>query len=256
MMLKLAFRAALCCVFCTLMLACTPLIRGFSNHQFISNGFPAVTIGSPLPPITEGHGSTFVPSSNFQMTLPDYWLSVYGAGKFEAPMAIALYATAPDGYEWEPNSLIDRPSIGTELFGEQSYSVTIRSINVKKDAFAGMVLPESELKDDAPDKHWIAVRFSDMTENFWRTKIILEYREPFPSSLDPTMKPSMLIGTPELKAIYERAKQAFSVQYAQPEIAVSKAPHTTHPQLREKYLGNFIGTLKVIERLMFENDRM
>ena len=249
MAVKSTLRILLVAVCCSLMAACTPLMRGFNNHELVSTGFPPITISSPLPPLTEGQGTAFIEGSSLLISA-DYWLSVYNAGDFASPMAIAVYTTAPGGFEWASSSasFIDYPVIGTADFGGQSFNVSVRFARAKNDPFAPLVIPAEKLKESGDQMHWLACRFVDMSANFWKTKIILEYREPIPANMNPAMDIKIYMGTQEMHDFMARAAKAFEVAFVCPDISIPRAPYVGK-NINQRYLGKFIGTLQYIEPL-------
>jgi|GEM_PF-321871 len=247
MTVKTCFRALFATLCCSTLLACSPLMRGFVNNELVSTGYPPVAIKTSLPPLVEGQGSAFIITGNSMLT-PDFWLGVYGAGDFASPMAITIYATAPNGYEWSPPtaSYVDSNVIGTAEFGGQSFSSSIRVVRAAADPFALLVLPQETLKKSGADMYWLAQRYSDMSANFWKTKIILEYREPLPAGMAPNMDPRFSLATPAVQEFMKRAEAAFQVSFERKEGSVPRAPYIGK-NIRQRYLGDFIGSLQEVE---------
>ncbi len=246
-------RLILVTVCCMATLACTPLMRGFSNGELVSNGFPAVTISSTLPPLVEGQCTPFITTDNV-LEMPLTWIAVYGEGKPSAPMAIATYSVAPDGMQWDTaaTSFPDRPLTGDADFGGHVFSGSTRILCAKGDAFAPLVYSPEELKERGEAIFWLVQRYTAMDLNYWGTKIILEYREPLPAWASTGVGIELFNGSPEMVNFVERAQKAFSLTFACQVTDISRAPYLQG--VNHRYLERFIGAMSRRESSVLLSD--
>lgn len=230
---------------------CTSLMRGFRQDQFVSNGYPALTVGSNLPMTLSGRMTPMVLSEMLFIT-PRTWLAIYGAETPTAPLAIVSYAVAPDLFQWDLASISfpDGPVTSEVAFGGQTFTGALRVISAARDPFASFagVTPET-----AGSTRWLVQRYANLAD-FRKTKIILEYRELLPASLEHMAESvSWLQSNPEVRAFIQRAEAAFSVQFAAPASPIVEAPwigDSTRINIRE--MGRFLGSLSPIDPFLTE----
>lgn len=228
-----------------LLVACTPLMRGFHQSELVSDGFPPITIQCSLPLKEAGLTTPFLLVDMLFVT-PDTWLAVYGAESASSPMAIVTYSVAPTDLQWDfPDmALVDSPVIGETGFGDQPFADVLKVVGGERDPFSPMVAKTPEA---AADMRWLSQRYIRL-DDFRRTKIILEYREPLPASLaEFASNPGFLQLRPEVRDFMARAKAAFTVQFAYTGPAIQRAKPLSGVQ--QRYLGEYLGTLSVVEPL-------
>ena len=233
---------------CISLAACSPLTRGFTREAIISTGLPAVTMSSSLPTMAEGRGSAFVRSEEGGMVTPDYWLRVSGSGHFRDPMTVMMYTTAPDGYEWCPPSasFVDNEEIGKTTFDGASFAIVLRTIDAAKDPFGPMFFSSEELASPDVPKTWLIARFVDVSANHWRTKLIMEYREPLPPTVTPGTKATLYLTDASIREFIARAEKAFTFSTSVPAgVQLPRAPFF-NAGITRNTMGFFIGTLAQI----------
>ena len=226
------------------LMACTPLMRGVQNGSVVSDAQPPVTMTSTLPVRVSGRADPFVNTDRGFVT-PEAAVAVYGGETAEAPMAIVAFAAAPDLMRWDFPSFcyVDGPVTTQVNFGGQVFSGAVRKVNGERDPFAILVAPQ----DKVADVWWLAQRFT-VLDNFYQSKLILEYREPLPASL----RDSEIIPTlqPEIEAFAARAQAAFKVDFAFKGPLIQRGE--VIPEINRRYLGPFLGSLTPIDPLLFD----
>ena len=247
-------KAALAATCCLLVLGCSPLIRGFTQDGFVSNGYPSVSISCTLPLITSGQSSPLI-MTDVGYRSPQAWVAVYGSARDpSAPMAIIAYGETPKGFQWDPagSSYPDMPVTSQALFGEREFSGTVRIVSAQKDPFSPLFYPLETIKEKGKEILWLAQRYCLESLNFWETKIVLEYREPLPKWVTPGVDPSLMMGTPEMAAFLQRAQEAFTLAFEEPQARSAKAPYLHG--LQGRYLGAFLGSMSPRDVLLRDND--
>ncbi|MEI3478719.1 MAG: DUF4851 domain-containing protein [Bilophila sp.] len=115
----------------------------------------------------------------------------------------------------------------------ESFYGTIRIVSGEKDAFAPLFAdkdgqaPCAGLRNVTPRR-----------DDFDRARIILEYREPLPASLEGAAEVPLY--DPEVRAFSERAARVFAVQFGGSSAPAAPAPYIK--TLDARYLGAFLGS--------------
>ena len=91
---------------------------------------------------------------------------------------------------------------------------------------------------------WLVQRFACLND-FRRSKLILEYREPLPASLKGVSE--VPVYNEAVQAFRERAAKVFHVQYGEAPMPKDEAPYIK--TLNARYMGNFLGSMSVKEPL-------
>ncbi len=227
-----------CLLWCLVVLfaACTPLHRGFEGAVLVSPTRPDIAVSvEDLPMLAHGRLTPFLKAdSGYQF--PETLLSVYGKDS-RSPLAIVALSFVPNNaWEWDLPSFSGPLAQETEgaSFGGESYYGTIRIVNGDKDPFSPLVVPAEE----AASVDWLAQRFVAL-EDFWKAKIILEYREPLPASLRGAT--SVPLYAEEVRAFQARAAKTFQVRTNTGLSASAATPYLE--TLNAKYLGAFLGNM-------------
>ena len=226
------------CVLACLLAACTPLYRGFEGAALVSPQRPDVTITVPsLPLMAHGQIAPFVRTDQGYQ-FPETLVSVYGTAA-AAPFAVVALSLVPNNaWEWDP--LTFSGPLGQEtpgaLFGNEGFYGTIRIVSGEKDAFAPLFAD----KERQASLRWLAQRYA-ARDDFDRAKIILEYREPLPASLEGAVEVPLY--DPEVRAFSERAARAFVVQFGGASAPAAPAPYIK--ALDARYLGAFLGSMSL-----------
>lgn len=231
---------------------CTSLMRGFSGNNLVSNGYPPVTMTSSLPLKL---GAQFNPMvlSDMLFINPQTWLAVYGAENADAPMAIVTYAVAPDKFQWDmlTYSVPDGPVTSQVDFGGKTFSGSLHVLNGKSNHFAGVagLSPEA-----AADRKWLVQRYA-LLEDFRKTKIILEYREPLAASLAELVgdgNVGLHLGNPEIQAFAKRAEAAFTVDFAFSGTAPESTWLAKNSGVSQMNFAQFLGSLSPVVPVLNE----
>ena len=130
-------------------------------------------------------------------------------------------------------------NMGT-VFGGESFYGSVRIVNGAKDPFAPLFAPE----DQWVSLDWLVQRFACLND-FRRSKLILEYREPLPASLKGVSE--VPVYNEAVQAFRERAAKVFHVQYGEAPMPKDEAPYIK--TLNARYMGNFLGSMSVKEPL-------
>lgn len=231
---------------------CTSLMRGFNGNDLVSNGYPPVTITSNMPLKLAVQFNPMV-LSDMIFVNPQTWLAVYGAESQNSPMAVVAYAVTPNKYQWDmlTYSLPDGPVTSQVAFGGQTFSGSTHVLTGQNNHFAGVLglTPEA-----AADRQWLVQRYA-LLEDFRKTKIILEYREPMPASLKELVAGGNIalhLANPEVQAFLKRAEAAFTVDFAFSG-TVPKAPWLAQNQgVSQINFVQFLGSLSPVNPFLNE----
>ncbi len=239
----------LCLLSClvALAVACTPLHRGFEGATLVSPARPDVAlVAEGLPILAQGRLTPFLQTDNGYQ-FPETYLAVYGKDS-RSPLAIVMLALVPSNiWEWDPLSFSGPLAVQTAgaAFGGRSFYGNIRIVNGAQDPFSPLVAQE----DQWASVNWLAQRFA-VLEDFNKAKIILEYREPLPASLEGAA--SVPLYNEDVQAFQARAAKAFSARFGGKLPAAAAAPYLD--TLNTKYLGQFVGSMAVKDYLFLDLD--
>jgi len=237
------FSRLLFLVVCFSVTACSPALRqGMSDTRFISSTEPAFSVTSTLPLVSAEKVSSFLQTDG-GFPVVSVWLSVYGAENLESPMVIIAYSPVPNNiwlWNYARISTPDSPIMTKPVFDGQRFYGTIHTLNGAKDAFTlWLTDPENAAKHT-----WLVQRYTALF-NFRANKLILEYREPLPTSLIASLQDNMPISpeSPEMQAFAERAKAALSFTFKPSPDAPIIATTSTGNAINTKYLQRFLGSI-------------
>ena len=185
--------------------ACTPFYRGFEGSTLVSPARPDVSVSV-------------------------------------VDMPMLAHGQISNAWEWDPLSFsgpMAQQNMGT-VFGGESFYGSVRIVNGAKDPFAPLFAPE----DQWASLDWLVQRFACLND-FRRSKLILEYREPLPASLKGVSE--VPVYNEAVQAFRERAAKVFHVQYGEAPMPKDEAPYIK--TLNARYMGNFLGSMSVKEPL-------
>ena len=201
--------------------ACTPFYRGFEGSTLVSPARPDVSVSVvDMPMLAHGQIAPFL-NTDQGYQFPETLVSVYGTDAASPVAIVALSFVPSNAWEWDPLSFsgpMAQQNMGT-VFGGESFYGSVRIVNGAKDPFAPLFAPE----DQWASLDWLVQRFACLND-FRRSKLILEYREPLPASL-----------------------KVFHVQYGEAPMPKDEAPYIK--TLNARYMGNFLGSMSVKEPL-------
>lgn len=200
---------------------CAPAVSGVSGMSLVRTGYPRLTVGAREPMQLQGYGRQWV-------SLPTDYLGLQPTGS----MDYAVYAEETEGpVERHAHVLVARPLAEREWrFKPESfpgpgglalgrvvidgYTWTLQTLRVdgEKDWFSAMWRENGR---DVPER-WIAVRYSATPD--WYTRVVAEYREPWPECLDPEIKDLIFVRKSCLEGFYERSEAVFSLDMHAPEV--------------------------------------
>ena len=204
--------------------ACTPFYRGFEGSTLVSPARPDVSVSVvDMPMLAHGQIAPFL-NTDQGYQFPETLVSVYGTDAASPVAIVALSFVPSNAWEWDPLSFsgpMAQQNMGT-VFGGESFYGSVRIVNGAKDPFAPLFAPE----DQWASLDWLVQRFACLND-FRRSKLILEYREPLPASLK---------GVSEVP-VYNEAVQAFRERAAK---VFHVAPdQVTHEMRRQAKAVNF-----------------
>ena len=198
--------------------ACTPFYRGFEGSTLVSPARPDVSVSVvDMPMLAHGQIAPFL-NTDQGYQFPETLVSVYGTDAASPVAIVALSFVPSNAWEWDPLSFsgpMAQQNMGT-VFGGESFYGSVRIVNGAKDPFAPLFAPE----DQWASLDWLVQRFACLND-FRRSKLILEYREP--------------------------AAKVFHVQYGEAPMPKDEAPYIK--TLNARYMGNFLGSMSVKEPL-------
>ncbi|MDL2210173.1 DUF4851 domain-containing protein [Desulfovibrio sp. OttesenSCG-928-O18] len=205
-----------------LLVGCTAARIGVSGNNLVRTAYPRTSIAAKTPLILQGYGRQWVSLPTEYMGMQptggmDY--AVYGEGS-EGPItrhAHAFIVRPGNDYNWyfQPESY---PAPGGVHIGRKDidgyrWVTQILRVDGEKDWFSAMW---KESGRDVPE-FWIARRFSATPER--ATRVVAEYREPWPECLDPGVKDLVFVRASCLEGFLERADAAFTLNMGAPENA-------------------------------------
>lgn len=222
--------------------ACTPFYRGFEGSTLVSPARPDVSVSVvDMPMLAHGQIAPFL-NTDQGYQFPETFVSVYGTDAASPVAIVALSFVPSNAWEWDPLSFsgpMAQQNMGT-VFGGESFYGSVRIVNGAKDPFAPLFAPE----DQWASLDWLVQRFACLND-FRRSKLILEYREPLPASLKGVSE--VPVYNEAVQAFRERAAKVFHVQYGEAPMPKDEAPYIK--TLNARYMGNFLGSMSVKEPL-------
>lgn len=157
--------------------ACTPFYRGFEGSTLVSPARPDVSVSVvDMPMLAHGQIAPFL-NTDQGYQFPETLVSAYGTDAASPVAIVALSFVPSNAWEWDPLSFsgpMAQQNMGT-VFGGESFYGSVRIVNGAKDPFAPLFAPE----DQWASLDWLVQRFACLND-FRRSKLILEYREPLP----------------------------------------------------------------------------
>ena len=195
--------------------ACTPFYRGFEGSTLVSPARPDVSVSVvDMPMLAHGQIAPFL-NTDQGYQFPETLVSVYGTDAASPVAIVALSFVPSNAWEWDPLSFsgpMAQQNMGTVFGGESFYG--------------------------------LVQRFACLND-FRRSKLILEYREPLPASLKGVSE--VPVYNEAVQAFRERAAKVFHVQYGEAPMPKDEAPYIK--TLNARYMGNFLGSMSVKEPL-------
>lgn len=194
---------------------------GVVGASLVRTAYPRVAIAANEPLALQGYGKQWVSfPTDYMGHQPSGFMeyAVYGEGA-EGPVtrhAHALIARPSNDNYWEfkPESypVPGGFAIGKAVLGGKGWTAQLVRIDGEKDWFSAMW---HESGREVPE-YWIARRFSATPEK--ATRVVAEYREPWPGCLDPDgIKDMAFYPKGCLDGFIERSEAAFDVAGEIPE---------------------------------------
>lgn len=189
--------------------------RGMVGATYVSTSRPAFSAtAKQLPLLAAGFGRASLTETGVIGGLNvDAWISIYGKGDGNGPLAIVAQGELDDPWYWN-NALYHPFAIheGADVLNGLGVETCTYMVSESRDAFLPFMNPQAssaKKEGEVPTRRWIARVFACRT-NFNKGKIIFEYREPLPEGF--TSLTSVPYGMSDvIPAFEERARQAFEV---------------------------------------------
>ena len=203
-----------------LLSGCAGARSGVSGTTLARTEYPRLSMAANAPLALQGYGKKWVSlPSDYLGLLPsgimDY--AVYGAGA-EGPLerhAHVFVVQPSDTNRWrfKPDSRIpfDGLFFGRKEIGSYRWNAQILRVIAEKDWFSAMWRDSGR---EVPER-WLARRFSATPER--STRVVAEYREPWPECLDPEITDITLVRPGCLEGFLERSDAAFTLDMHAPE---------------------------------------
>ena len=214
---------ALLVVFCLYLSGCVAQRSVVSGSSLIIADFPRLSMTANDPLVLQGYGRQRVSlPSNVLGLFPNGYMdyAVYGEGT-EGPIIrhshiMAVRPSDTARWRFKPESFIPFGglSIGHKKVNGYVWAVQILRVNDASDWFSTMWRQNGR---ETPE-FWLARRFSVTPER--STRIVAEYREPWPECLEPTTKDLLLVRSECLKEFIERSDAALSLDIRVPAAAM------------------------------------
>ena len=216
-----------------LLSGCTGAMSGVSGTALVRTGYPRLTAAANAPLVLQGYGRQWVSlPSDYMGILPsgamDY--TVYSEGA-EGPVTrhAHVFAVQPsDEKRWyfKPDSLLpfDGLSFGRKDINGYRWAAQILRVHAGNDWFSAMWRDSGR---GVPEL-WLARRFSATPDR--STRVVAEYREPWPECLDPEVKDLVFARQGCLEGFLERSDAAFSLDMHAPETLEAPAVPSLLPK--------------------------
>ncbi len=233
---------------CLFIVACTPrqAKQGIYENSLVYTAQVPFSAGSTLPLASFQQSSALMYADGQYVSLP-VMLTIYGEKSLDAPMSIVAFSAInnTNNWVWEyaGTSPPDNPIMSEPYFDGKKFYGTIHVLNGKEDPFT-LWLAESE--EEAAETYWLVQRYTQLSD-FRMNKLVLEYREPLPKSLQELFLAEGFVinpQEPEMIAFSERAKASFLVNFAVPKTLELGQGPVENKRINRQYLDEFLGSLR------------
>ncbi|CAK7068619.1 MAG: hypothetical protein DELT_01771 [Desulfovibrio sp.] len=212
----LSITAVLCCVAAAFAGGCmVSAWSGMAGATLVRAEYPRMALAAKEPLTLQAYGRQWV-------SLPTDYLghkptgfmdyAVYGEGE-EGPVTrhahVAIVRPSNDNYwEFKPESypVPGGFAIGRAVIGNKSWTAQLVRVDGERDWFSAMWQASGR---DVPE-FWLSRRFSATPER--ATRVIAEYREPWPECLDPAVRDVTFVRAECLDGFLRRAEAAFDFE--------------------------------------------
>ncbi|MCC8193468.1 MAG: DUF4851 domain-containing protein [Deltaproteobacteria bacterium] len=199
---------------------CAAARNGVFGTSLVRTQYPRLTMTANPPLVLQGYGRQWV-------SLPTDYLGIEPSGI----MDFAVYGEGTEGpvtrhghvfvvrpsedkrWRFKPESF--KPfgglAIGRKEINGYRWTVQVLRVDGEKDWFSAMW---RESGREVP-AFWLARRFSASPER--STRVVAEYREPWPDCLDPAAKNLLFVRKECLEGFFERSDRAFFLDMHEPE---------------------------------------
>ena len=192
---------------------CTPAMSGISGTSLTRTAYPRLTMTANPPLILQGYGNQWVSLPTEVLGIDpsgvmDY--AVYGEGR-EGPINRHghVMVVRPNSTAWyfqpEGSRTHGTVATGRKVVGDYTWTAQVLRVNGATDWFSAMW---AESGREIPE-FWIARRLSGTPES--ATRVVAEYREPWPECLDPETENLLLVRRSCLEDFFKRADEAFTL---------------------------------------------
>lgn len=223
-MFRLSVLAVFCLALAQLSGCAAGAVSGVSGTSLVRSAYPRLNIGVNEPLVLQGHGRQWVslPTDflgNYPSGIMDY--AVYGleaedgAGGSVTRHAHAFVVRPGDDDRWRFRPESFKP-FGALSFGKREingyrWTVQLLRVDGESDWFSAMW---RESGRETPPL-WLARRFSATPEK--STRVVAEYREPWPECLAPEVSELMFVRKECLEGFLARADDAFVLDMHAPD---------------------------------------
>ena len=245
---RFALALLVCGLFVCGLSGCRAAYTGVSGSALVRTEYPRAMVKANPPLELRAYDRQWVsmPTETFgsdTTTIMDY--AVYGEGR-EGPItrhahAIIVQPSNDRLWRFQPESFkgLDGLSIGTAEVNGSQWTVRIARVDGETDWFSAMW---RESGRETPSM-WLARRFSITPDR--ATRVIAEYREPWPDCLDPEAKDLMFASKSCLEGFLQRSDAAFELdlRVAGPRMEPNAPSTLTKPSFRpnmRKLVGELV----------------
>lgn len=222
--------------------ACTPFYRGFEGSTLVSPARPDVSVSVvDMPMLAHGQIAPFLNTDQGYQFPETLVLRIRNGRRVSRSHCGPFLCAQQQLGEWTrcPSAAMAQQNMGT-VFGGESFYGSVRIVNGAKDPFAPLFAPE----DQWASLDWLVQRFACLND-FRRSKLILEYREPLPASLKGVSE--VPVYNEAVQAFRERGGPRCSTSSRGAPMPKDEAPYIK--TLNARYMGNFLGSMSVKEPL-------
>ena len=212
-------------VACLCLFGCAGAFNGVSGSTLVRTNYPRLTVGANPPLTLQGYGRQWTSLPTDYLGLEPTGIMdfvVYGEGGGEgAEGAITRHAHAfvvrpSEDKRWyfrpESNKALNGLAIGRKDIEGYRWTVQVLRVDGEKDWFSAMW---RESGRETPP-FWLARRFSATPER--ATRVVAEYREPWPECLDPEARDLVFARKECLEGFFARSDAAFFLDMHAPGI--------------------------------------
>ena len=191
------------------------VFNGVAGTTLVRGEYPRLSIAANAPLTLHAHGKVWVDlPTEFLGVRPSGIMNfaVYGQseGNALASHAHALYVTPTEGHAWvfQPESYPTSGglTIGRKVINDYTWTTQLIRVPAETDWFSAMWRESDYTVPSA----WLARRFSASPDQ--TTRVVAEYREPWPECLDPEIKKLAFIREECLGDFMRRSEAVFSLQ--------------------------------------------